>query len=353
MRHEIAIYLGLLICSLAGSYWASLPESEEKDSYQTLFNLAIDSIFEVSLESDKQRVSLVKKSDNKRFWVEIEQKAKGDKVNEQDDENKTVEKEENEKQSESDAKIEKFIANDNSDKLLKHFSPFQAIRSVGIVGTERLAEFGLDKDIETLRIRSTNGKEDFSYIIGGKSYGTQNSFIMDTKSKNVFLIARNPIDTLEKAKRTLFQKELFNSNFDDITSASIVSSAKTKVINHGFRDEKGELQWTDVGESKANVTYKNWMDKIKRLNVLSYPSEEEITRLQDVEDFLQLDFKDGSKSIETLKFKKSLMPALKDGAPKVYDYWAYSQFLSTWVKISRNRMESIEKDIASVIDGGK
>jgi hypothetical protein len=359
MRHELLIYSGLLAAGLGASYWASLPETKEDASTQSLFNVAAANISEIAYEFDGSSVRLEKMPDSSRFWITTTKPAKPvtkhpkpeTKPEETpDDPAHKVEAEVSPAEAALPPVLENFVAGDSVDKLFEAFAPFEALRSLGKISPDRLAEFGLKEGTGHFSLQSKESDKKFQFAIGGKSYGSRNVFIMNTETSEVFLANQDPFDQLRNASSRLYERRITTVVPDDIESATISALTKTKVVTHKKRDEAGQLLWSDEGaEGQSKASYKNWMEKFDKLRVLSYATKEQLAALELVKPFVEIQYQSGAKKLDAIAVKK-LAEKVPGKGEEVNSYWIRSEFLSSWAKVNPGRLDSIEKDLPSLME---
>jgi hypothetical protein len=353
MRHELLIYSGLLAVGLGASYWASLPETKEDASAQSLFNVAAANIAEIKYEFDGQSVQLSKLPDSSRFWISTTKPGKPvDKLPKHD------KPEDAAHEPAADASpvatvppvTEEFVAGDGVDKLFEFFAPFEALRSLGKISADRLAEFGLKDGTGHFSLQSKESDKKFDFAVGGKSYGSRNVFIMNTATSEVFLAKQDPFDQLRNANSRLYERKIINVAPEEIEAATVIALDKTKSLNHTKRGEDGQLLWGDDGaDGKTKASYKNWMEKFEKLRVMSYATKEQTAALQQVQPLLEVQYQSRGKKLDAVTVKK-LSEKTPDKGEEVSSYWVRSEFLSSWVKVNQSRLDSVEKDLPSIME---
>ncbi len=364
MRLDLLTYSGLLAIGLGGSYWASLPESKKDESVQALFNIPASSIGEINYEFSGNTVRLAKNSDAGRFWVTFAkaakpaQAAKSSKTPIEDDPHGHDHGEAEGEQEEvsqpaipaQPAVTEEFVAGDGLEKLLSSFAPFEVLRSLGKVSTDRLAEFGLKEGAGQFSIQSKDSDKKFSFMIGGSSYGSRNVFIMNLETSEVYLAKQDAFDQMRNANTRLYERKILDLTPEDVHEATIIALGKTKVLDHSKRNEAGEPVWTVVGsEGSSKASFQSWMDKLDKLRVLSFANKEQLASLEVVEPVFEVQYAAGGKRLDGIAVKK-IADVAKGKDEIASAYFVRSDFLGAWAKVNVGRMESMEKDLGSIFE---
>ncbi len=362
MRIDLGIYSVLLAGGLGLAYWASLPKSDDSETKVSIISFDPASVKELAYVSEDITSKATRLADDKKFWVTL---SKVDpKQNKPKDPKETPK--EGEKPPEptppAPPKVETFLANEQMEELLTSLNPLQALRVIGKIENEKMAEeFGLKDSAQAFVVTSGDPKapKKLEIKIGKKSYGSANRFVLNTQDNKVYLVDEGPFEKLRKADFRLFERRIVAFAFEEITRALIKVGEKEKAILHTKRDDKGALQWSDDQEN-ANIKpiYRNWLDKVEKLKVIAYADPAQKTALESLQPFLEIKFEKDGTVIDTLTFKKlDPDPSIdtskpeKDGKPPAtLSYWIGSQFLQSYGKIGNNRIDVIEKDIPSVLE---
>jgi hypothetical protein len=179
--------------------------------------------------------------------------------------------------------------------------------------------------------------------IGKQAFGGSNLYVLDSKQNKILLLKATQIENFEKANIRLYERDVTDVLLDEVTAAEIIAQTKTKKIEHTKKGEQGELQWSDEGEKGAvKPSYSSWMNKIAKLKIEKYATKEEMEALSKIEKFLVVRLLKNQNVNDELEFKK----IAKTGDETTY--WVSSKYLGHFAKISVSRMDSIEKDIATI-----
>ncbi len=340
MRTDFLAYSTLLVASLSATYWASLPETASDPGKVNMWELKPEAIEKIAYKSKDLDIQL-SKSDGDRYFVDYERLST--------DPAKPGEK-------------DHFLAGEELADFLATFSPFQAMRMIGVVKDEDKLEFGLNDSKEEFTI-SGQGKE-FSLVVGKKSYGSRNNFVMNKADNKVYLIDGKSIQTISAAKARLYERRVMKTTLDEVNRAIVKANTKSKIMAHTKRDEGGGLKWTEETKDAPNKpSFDGWMDRITKLKVAAFASAAEIALLDAASTSFEVSFQKDDNVLDLLIFKKiidtavpvtpppSVFKGAKPPPPESkFAYYVKSNFLGTWAKLPPSRLDTIEKDIPSIME---
>lgn len=339
MRADWGTYTGLLCVGLGMAYWASLPAKDADADKVAVWDLAPNSISEITYKTADSNTVLLREGDSaKRFWVTFDRKA-------------------NEKDPKSKAENDRFLANEEVGDVLNAFHPFNAQRSLGKLKDDQIAEFGLKDAPETLTVKS--GDKSLELRLGKKSYGSRNQFAMDPKDEKVYLVDGKVMQTLGAAKSRLYERRFTDVNWDEVTRVEITAGTKKKAMQHTKKEDNTGAKWSDEGkDAPEKPSYGSWVDKIAKLRTLNFATPDEAAALKDKSPFLAISLEKNGAVVDILEFRKvdlpqSSLPVGADPTAKALDrtgYFLMSKFLGTPVRLASSRMEPIEKDMPSILE---
>ena len=351
MRLDIIVNGALLAAGLGLAFWAAKPVDEDQEQKVDIINIEPKTITSLKLSGADVNVEASKQPGADRFWINHTrtEKPKEPAVTAPDPENPDA-PQELPPPSDPAAQVagttvnEKLLSNEKFDELIKSFNPLKAERVVGTIKEDQYPEFGLEGLKFKFEIVQDGGKSTH-FFLGKKSYGSQNRFVMETdasgKPGRVLLISDQGFDNFEKANVRMHDRRIVSIPMEDVTKAEVKTGNMTKKLAHTQKDKAGEPVWTDDEEGAAQkLSYESWMDKISKLRLASYATEEQEQQLKNTEPFLEVSLEKASGPGDKLVFRK-----LAGDTPQ---YFVYSDFLKVNAVIVTNRVEPIEKDIATV-----
>lgn len=319
MKRELKLVSILFAASLGFAWWASLPETARNPERKAVLSVTPAQVNGIELSSADLKIQIRKVDGPDRWWIETEKAAVKD----------------------------SFLASNKMKEVLAQLNPLEAIRVLGKVKPEALAEYGLDNSTKKLIVRDSKGAELVSLAVGKQAYGSRNLFVMDLRDNNVLLIPGDVVGDVEKAEIKLYERTITNVVFEEIQKASVSHGGKTRNLAHTRRDDKGSLVWTaENAEGAAVAPAKSWFERLERVRIVAFAKPEELSVLEKMPPLFSVTLDASGASADVLTFAKTKAAgATNDG---VMDYWAHSKFLGTWAKVGSSRVEPIEKDLPTL-----
>ena len=369
------VYFVVMLLGLGSAYWASLPSDEGGEEKVSIATISPNSIKNIEYISPKVTMNLYPRGNARDFWIDITKhsvvnndKPKGvekasdhdhhhghdhgsnhDDKELQNNESTELAVAERADVNSSLLKREKFKASDKINDIIDGFNPFQGLRLIGQDMSEKeLSEFGLTDSKDKIIVTNKDGEE-FTYILGSKSYGSRNRFLLDSQSGKVMLVDGRPFESLERADFRLYERRLYSFNLDDVVAADIRANDQTTSLLHTSRNAKGELQWTNKDSATTSKSsYESWINKIHRLRLMNYQVDEVRAALKSSRPFLQISFEGKSGVLDELSFYSESY--LQEPGTNSRKFYVFSKFLGEFAELSSNRMDPIKKDLATILD---
>lgn len=322
MKREFYLYLTAFLLSVALAFWASIPMKDKDPERKAVLSIAGGQIGEITFTSPEATMKVSKNSDGK-WWV------KSDKAGVK----------------------ERFLTSSKIEETLALLNPLEAIRVIGKVKDEQLAEYGLGDSKKTLGVTDTKGGELIKLTIGKQAYGSRNVFAKESRENSVILLSGDFVGDFERPDLKLYERTITAVAIEEVEGATVTQGAKTRKLVHSKRDEKGSLVWTaDTADGANVVSAKSWFERLDRIRVVSYSGAEEIAVLEKLTPIFQVELDGQGSSGDILVFakKEGLSPA-PDAKTVVTDYFVKSKHLGTWAKVGSTRVEPIEKDLPTIM----
>lgn len=168
-----------------------------------------------------------------------------------------------------------FKGNDSFDKQMKDLRPLRGLRSFGLLGEEKLEEFGIAgaTDRLTLVLRG----EPRAFILGGKSFGDRNRYVQDTGTGEVFIMKEQIIRSLTFPEGRFMEKNLHAFKEGEVERIMLSSDAGERELHHISMAAGRYSGWADPGDPvKEKHLYSNWVKKLFRLRLERYLSRGEV-----------------------------------------------------------------------------
>ncbi len=321
-RRELSVWSIAMLAALGLAWWASQPASESDATTVKVASLDEKAVTEIKLRGQDQVELVGQRRDDGRWWI-------------------TFTRQEKREGQEPTQVTERFVATEKIKEILAGFSPLVAQRDLGDVGEQRMTEFGLTDAAETLTLMGGSG-ELLRLRVGKTSWGSRNRFAQLGDEKRVLLLNGDGISDLSKAHVRLFERNLLGTMTDEITKAEVIQGQKSKVFEHTQRDQSGALLWTSEG-GEPNASYKSWFDKVERLRLLTYATDEQVSDLGGLKGEFLVRFFKGETVVDELEF-------FRQGSAGTEVWWVKSKFLGTWVKLADNRAGPLQKDLAQILN---
>ncbi len=314
MRNDFLIYLGLLLVSLTGAYYVSLPRTEILSGQVQWIDVDPKSIESVEWKSGLKQV-IAKRFNAEAFMISLTEPDKDAK--------------------EGSAKVVEFRANEKFDEFLKFFRPLVALREIGKAADLKLADYGLDaSDLSEIVLKSGDG-DLMGLKLGSKAFGSRNVFALDVKAKVVLLLDSEAIENFEKAKLRMMQKNAVDLGEDGFDRVALTVGEKTLTLT---KKKSAEVQWIDsAGKSKAG--FANFVAQILKVTVEDYATAESEELLTKQVQIMQLALQRGSS-------ERELVRLVKDAEGQ---FWIKTRQTLRFAKINKSKGESFEKDATTIV----
>ncbi len=229
-----------------------------------------------------------------------------------------------------------LVSVSGGDRLLDLLAPLKALRAVGKVGGDRLAEFGLDEPEGTLTVDL--GGTERKLTVGGATPGGGDRYVRFEGNGEVYVVKGDVVRDLDTAESKLLERDLHEWKEVDVSRATIAAGGKTREIVRGGADAK--RFWADASAPNQNdETVSNWMTKLDRLR----PTEYALTPPEGKETVVRLEYAGKSKPIGFLEVVKA--PGLEGKA----SYYVISERTRHLAKVPANLAEQVEQDVASIV----
>jgi hypothetical protein len=383
MSRNVWIYTGVLVALLLAAWlrWTGALSSDDEAETEAVVILRaeVDDIERITFHNDTLDVTITMKEDalGRYPWVELEERKKKPKPVEQDGlptedaaegaeapeaedaaegaeapeaedaaedaaDDPAVDAEEDREQFEIELVSSSFKGGDAVTKLLEKLAPLEAVRALGEVSPEKLADLELETPESWIEI-TRKGKVR-KLEVGGEAYGTRDFYVHDIESGEYYLVDADVFRPLKYAKSRLPDRRLTDLEREDITGVVLQADAgRVEMIQQNAQD-KDAAYWANRADPETAVElYANWLDKALRLKGLNYVQPD------DAPEGLQP------------AFELSLLP--QDGEPhslQVFerpdtetgesDWYARSEFTRGLMELHRVLASEAAQDVRDVID---
>ncbi|MCX6127820.1 MAG: DUF4340 domain-containing protein [Proteobacteria bacterium] len=318
MKAKILPYFCFFILALGFAWYASLPGKEDENTGREWVSLPKSEIQKIVYQDDASTVTVNRDAVKQdAWWISIV-----------DNKNQTDQK---------FAAADRFIANDKFNELINGLSPYRIEKLIGAADKVNLADFGLDKPTGSFEVNYGEGKT-FSLTLGKRSFQSPHVFALDKQKNTVLLVERSIVGMLDKPKVRLALIKPFGFEESQIKGSKLSYEGKTL----GFlRKQKGDqVQW--FAESKSDVpneAFRNWLDKILKLRIEGYPSDEQKLVLEKLEGKFKLSFIGEKGELDTVSILQEASEP-----PRI---WFKTSNLPVPVLIDSNRFSVLLNDMTA------
>ncbi len=380
MSRSFWIYSGVLVALLLAAWlrWTGVFSADEESGADAVVILRAeaDDIERIAFHNDKLDVVITMKDDElgRYPWVELDERKKKPKPVVQDeivdaaegDEDAPVEGDEavaddaaveptedapaadepadepEEEEWEIELVSSTFKGGDAITKLLGKLAPLEAVRALGEVSPDKLADLELEAPESWIEI-TRRGKVR-KLEVGGEAYGTRDFYVRDVETGKFYLVDADVFRPLKYAKSRLPDRRLSDLEREDI--AQVVLQAETGRVEmiHQNRQDKDAAYWANPSDPEATVElYANWLDKALRLKGLKYVQDDE--RPEDLEPAFEVSFVPEDGAAHTLSVFEQVDPEGGESS-----WYASSEFTRGLLELHRVLASEAAQDVADVIE---
>jgi hypothetical protein len=366
MSRSFWIYSGVLVALLLAAWlrWTGAFSSDEESQADAVIILRAEQedLERIAFHNDKLDVAIELKEDDlgRYAWIDLtERKSKPKPVEQRDAEPEAEEAPEptepeldepsepeadeaDEEQLEIELVQSQFKGGAAVDKLLEALAPLVAVRALGEVAPEKLADLELEAPESWVEI-TRKGKVR-RLEVGGESYGTRDFYVRDTETGKLYLVDADVFRPLKYAKSRLPDRRLTELEGEDIVGVVLQSESGRVEMTHVNRQDEDAAYWANVEDPEAPVElYANWLDKALRLKGLEYVSEQELP--EDLRPAFEVSFVPEEGAAQTLRVFEAL-----DAEGGESTWYASSGFTRGWVELHRVLASEAAQDVPDVID---
>jgi hypothetical protein len=345
MVKNVAGYVVALVASLGFAYYASMPQDNSDKEAVDWISIDEGNIAAVTMQTPESKVRAEAKDGG--YWMSVEKAPKKEEPKDESEPKEAVNPLDQPLTAEA-PEVTRFKGNQRMKDFVKSFAPLKAYRVIGKLQDLKAEEFGLDGEPKQVVEVEMKNNDKYRFVVGKKSFGSSNVFLLDEKKGEVILVKGGPIDNLAKAELRMFEREVMSLDPEDMSAATIRKGEVTARWDHSSRSESGELQWKKEGHSAAHKAFANWIDKISKLRLTEFADESKVESLSTLPPVFEIDLASGMDKAENIVVVK-----VEGEGNKGAEYWIKSKFLGTFAKLDSARMENLAKDLDGVLSSDK
>lgn len=170
----------------------------------------------------------------------------------------------------SSTKAESFKASIRANRILKKFANLEAKRAVGDLKILKAADFGLPSFNHTLRLEFSSSREPLILELGNATYGNHMRYAVVSGAGRVVLLLENSLRELERARSTLFDRELFPVAPNLADRLSIRRGRKSKDMWRIDVQTEKDFWVYERGEVEGRPELMEFAAALKNLKVQAY-----------------------------------------------------------------------------------
>jgi hypothetical protein len=327
-KSDLIPWFVALVLALGLAYWASIPVNDQGSTKVAVVRLKEASVASIELVADVGKVVATKASDaSGRWWIAVDRSGDSARA-----------------EGTGDILKEKFIASEKFKDFVGDFSPLEAIRVVGKVSDDKLADYGLKDSKKTLLVKDSVGTQLIGLTIGKTLYGGRNVYALNQNDGTVVLLSGDLVTDFERPELRFFERSLTSFSPEDVRAAEVAVGDKSKRFTHSTKDAKGASVWTlDGGDGSQSAQFASWMEKMMQLKASAYASEADESTLSALPVSFEVRLDGQSTAGQLIQIKKRQING-------TYEYWAFTSHLKWHVKVASTRAETLDKDVPKILE---
>jgi hypothetical protein len=236
-----------------------------------------------------------------------------------------------------------FVSVGAATKLAESFAPLRAIRALGKIEGDRVAEFGLTEPDGTVTIRVKDAERKLQ--LGGPTQGGGDRYVRDPATGEVYVVEGDILRDLETADTKLVERDLHEWKEADVTSAEVSAGERKRAMVRAGAE--GKQFWADPGSPDTkDETLGNWVSKLDRLR----PTQFVLSPPEPKEPVLRVEYTGRSGKLGFLELVKVVAaPAKPDDPPGKPDYLIRTERTRHFAKVIVTTAEQVEQDLSSIV----
>lgn len=319
----IALHAGLLVVAAGTATWAWTRDKTAQPalpSEVTLWSGRGADVDHITWEAKTRRVVLTGKSDKEGRWYEG-----------------VVEREAATADGGAPSKsTATFVSVTSGGKLADGLATLKAVRSLGRLEGNRAEEYGLATPEGTITVRV--GGAEHKLLVGAQAPGGIDRYVLDPARGEAFAIKADPVRDLEAAETRLLERDLHGWKENDVASAKIVASGRSREVVRG--GEGGKRFWADpTAREKADETVVNWMQKLDRVRINDYVEKAPDARTTVV----RVEYAGGSGPLGFVELARVKNEGGKD------EWYMTSERARLWGKVTASLAEQVAADLDGIV----
>lgn len=238
-----------------------------------------------------------------------------------------------------------FVSVKEGTTLAESLAPLMALRAIGRVEKERAEEFGFDKPEGTLTVKL--GGTVHTLTVGGLTPGGGDRYVRLAGSNEAYAVPGEALRGVLQPDTRLLETNLHQFDIADVKRVKVTQGAKSREL---LRVEGKPNAWASPEHPlEQDETAVNWMSKVDRLRVSEYLPQQ-LQNLGPDALVLRIEYFDAKKS---MGFTELFKTAAAPGGESKDRYVVRTETTRWYGEVLASRAEQVERDIGSVVGGGK
>ena len=320
------IWVGVMIVSLGGAYWASLPQTNQGRKSPTQ-NVDPRSIGSVELSQNGSKTLAEREANNDgRWWISTNSSASSESV-----------------APESPLPQSKFLASEKFISYLEVLGKLPAQRDLGVITDASLGDFGLLNPENWLRIKNAKGEVIADFTIGKQPYGARSFYVMRAADRKVFLIGSDIIEDLLKPEARFFERNISKMPMQNSMKARILMAGKVKSFVRIAQDDRGVSQWADeAAPGQVIPAVGAWLETFFEIRSAAYADDSLRAKLDGLSPTLEVALLDEKGRSEKIEVRSIALNGRTE-------FYVVSDFLAWPVKVATARVENLMRDLPPLL----
>ncbi len=226
-----------------------------------------------------------------------------------------------------------------AEKIAEGLAPLRAVRSIGKVADDKLADFGLKEPQGTLTV-TING-QDKSLVLGSTAPGGTDRYAKNEASGEIIAIPGDVVRDIESGEAALNERDLHGFEEMDIQSVKVSAAGKERQILR--RGSEGKRYWADpASPDKPDESAVTWLTKLDRLRPMEYVAE--LPKTGNPSLVVRIEYASKAGYLGYLELQK----IVTEGSAKP-EYYLRTERTRMFAKVFSNSGEQVEQDVGTVI----
>ena len=247
--------------------------------------------------------------------------------------------------------LRSFPGNATAQKLVESFSPLTALREFDSLDAAALEQMGLSDPKGSLEVEASSGTVRFD--VGEKAYGSSDTYVRDSASGKVYLVASKDLSPLRGAENRLVERKLTTFEEGDVTEVQLSvqgAPAGPKRLHQGRHDKNNSFWSLAESPEDQDTVFGGFLDKVLQLRASTYPTADEAVDDATVEEVFGVEFSGEAGALDTLRLGRVKDTERSTDDEIVWKYVAQTQRTRQWVIVSKATASDLADQFLQVVE---